>query len=209
MCLFLFIIADFNLTVVSDNVLMLESKGDMKKFQVNDDASTVNLECSLGLASHMRLLDEIVRLKFVFTSSHSDTEKIVWCNESSETDNWVVTPDPEDNTCHLKIVNFSTADGGQYDCIMYLINSHTSYSEDRSNIVVLAPESVLKPSTKHNSKNDFGHFETGVFYGILILTIAIVVAFSAIVVVRIKKRCIPPRPDPSPPGTLYYKCNQE
>lgn len=116
----------------------------------------------------------------------------------------------DDNTCHLKIMNFSEADGGRYDCLMVLVNSHTAltYSEDKSNTVFLVTASVLKPPKKISS-NDFGQFEIGVFYGILSLTIVIVVVFSAIVVVRVNSWCKspaavpPPHPDPNPvPRTL-------
>lgn len=177
-------ITDVRLSVVS-NVLILESKEDItqKTFHVKEDGS-INLECSLGLASHQELLN--MRLKFVFTSTHSNAEKSVVCNESNPqtVDNWVVTPNMNDNTCHLKVMKFSEADGGRYDCLLVLTNSHTSYNQDKSNVIVLA--SLKK-------QNYFGQFEIGVFYGILGLIIAIIVAFSAIVVVRIKSWCKPQR----------------
>ena len=201
-------IADVSLIVANDDVLVLaESNEDhddnnimspIRKFQVREGVSAVDLECSFRLARHPEKLE--LRLQFVFNSVHSNVEKMVWCNESNQiTDNWVVTPNMDDNTCHLKIVNFSKADGGQYNCIMAKINSHTAHSEDKSNTVILAAESTLKPSKKQNSKNDFGQFGTGVFYGVLSLTIVIVVAFSTIVVVRVKSWCNSRVPRPVPP----------
>ena len=189
------------LTVVSNDALMLESKDDnnmtQKTFQVKEDVSTVNvdLECSLGFASHQELLN--MTLTFVFTSAYcnSNVEKTLLCNESNPqmVDNWVVTPNMNDNTCHLKIMNFSEADGGQYDCLMVLINSYTSYNQDRSNIVVLAVESTLRPSKRQNSnKNDFGRLENGLFYIVVSLTVVTVLPYSVIlmvaVIIKVRKK---------------------
>jgi hypothetical protein len=142
-------ITDVQLTVVSDEVRMLESEEAMtqKRFQVMEGADIVDLECSLGLAKHLNM-----QLEFVFTpadSNASGATKTVLCNSESNqrVDNWVVTPTMNSNTCHLKIVNVSKADGGQYDCLMVLNNSHTSYNQDRSNAIILAVE-----SPKHQDK---------------------------------------------------------
>ena len=187
------------LTVVSNDVLTLESKDDnnmtQKTFQVKEDVSTVDLECSLGLASHQELLN--MTLTFVFTSAYcnSNVETTLLCNESNPqmVDNWVVTPNMNDNTCHLKIMNFSEADGGRYDCLMVLINSHTSYNQDRSNVVVLAAESTLKPSKQQNSnKNDFGRLENGLFYIIVSLMVVTVLPCSVVlmvaVIIKVRKK---------------------
>ena len=186
------IIADISLTVANDdNDLILVEDDNMKKFQVKEGASSVDLECSFRLASHQEL---DLRLKFVFTSAQSKlngekVKKIAWCNESNQNaENWVVTPNMDDNACHLKIVNFSEADGGQYDCLVILINSHTSYNADKSNTVYLAAEKKLEPPIKINYKNEFGQIEADVFYVLLSFTIVIVVAFSAIIVVVKVKR---------------------
>jgi hypothetical protein len=184
------IIADISLTVANDDdILLLDEENDtsqMRKFQVKEGANSVDLECSFRLASHQKL---DLRIQFVFTSAESKVKKIAWCNESNQNaNNWVVTPNLDDNTCYLKIVNFSEADGGQYDCLMILINGHTAYSGDKSNTVFLAAERKLGPSKKINSKDEFGQMETGIFYVILSSTIAVVVAISAIIVVVVVKR---------------------
>lgn len=182
---------DVKLTVVNINdVLMLESKEDMTQQTFQVKQGTVNLECSLGLISHRdrELLD--MNLRFVFTSAHSDVEKAVSCNESNPqiVDNWVVTPNMNENTCHLKIMNFSKVDDGRYDCLMVLINSHTLYNQDNSNVVVLAAESTLKPSKKQNTnENDFGHLESGLFYfivSLMVVTVLPLLAISIAVVIR-------------------------
>ena len=196
-------ITDVRLTVVSDEVLTsendsLESDSEaamtQKRFQV-EGASVVDLECSLGLTDleHLNM-----QLEFVFTPADSNATKMVPCNSESiqRVDNWVVTPNMNSNACHLKIMNFSKADGGQYDCLMVLNNSHTSYNQDKSNAIFLAIK---------NPKNQ----DRKLLYYVIPSSIAAIVILCLVifVIVKIRKKLKHhPRPDVPALGMLLVTC---
>lgn len=154
--------------MVNDEVLMWESEiaATQKKFQVKEGGD-VDLECSLELARHLNM-----QLEFSFTSANSNATKTVLCyNESNQrVGNWVVTPNMDDNTCHLEIVNFSEADAGQYDCLMVLINSHTSYNQDRSNAIFLAAKNE---ETKNQDRLYYIIIPSLTVIGLVIILIAL------------------------------------
>ena len=189
---------DVRLTVVSDEALTLESDSEeamtQKRFQV-EGAGIVDLECSLGLAEH----NINMQLEFVFTPADSNATKTVLCSSESiqRVDNWVVTPNMNNNTCHLKIVNFSKADGGQYDCLMVLNNSHTLYNQDRSNAIFLAVE-----NPKNQNRKLLYYVMPSLIAVIVILCSAILVTF---VIVKIRKKHRP-HPYVPAPGMLLVTC---